>query len=202
MRPPRFIGQNICYHVRIQCNNREFRFETDEDFFLYESILYHYVKKYGSQLYNYVLMHNHVHLILNIVNKFTVDRVMHSVNQVYSRRYNIKKERGGHLWMAPYKSSVIEGENYLLCCMRYIDRNPVRANIVVNPEDWRWSGYSFYAYGKSNPLITPMPSFLDFGNTEAECRARYRKFVEQVLPADEVRDKEWIQSKWPKGAKG
>lgn len=201
MRPPRLIGQDICYHVRVQCNNREFRFKTTDDFFLYESILHHYLKKYGSQLYNYVLMHNHVHLILNITNEFTVDRFMRSVSQVFSRRYNIRKERKGHLWMAPYKSSVIDGDGYAFCCMRYLDRNPVRAKIVVDPKDWRWGGYNFYAYGKTNPVITPIPSFLELGNGKAERHKKYRKFIEQVLPMDEVKDKEWMESKWPKATK-
>jgi len=198
MRIPRVIGKNICYHVRSQCNNKEFRFETDDDFYLYENILEEYINKYGFHLNNYTLMHTHVHLIITIVNDFTIDRVMRSINQVFSLKYNRLKSRSGHLWLARYKSSVIDSDEYGLCCMRYLDRNTVRAGIVKDPEDWPWGGYNFYAHGKSNRLITPFPTYLGLDDAEIGRREKYRKFVEQVMPSEEARDKERIQSRWPK----
>lgn len=199
MRPPRIIGRDICYHVRVQCNNKEFRFEHENDFNFYESILFHYVKKYGFKIYNYVLMHTHVHLIIEIMNDFTIDRVMRSINQVFSLRYNRQKNRSGHLWMQPYKSSVIDSEGYALCCMRYLDRNPVKAGIVQRATDWKWGGHNYYAYGKANPIISPMPSYLGLEDTDEKRREKYKAFVEQVMPSEEARDKEWITSRWPKG---
>ncbi len=198
MRPPRIIGQNICYHVRIQCNNKEFRFGNESDFQLYENILLRYSKKLGFQLYNYVLMHSHVHLIINIINDFTIDRVMRSINQVFSFQYNRQKKRTGHLWMAPYKSSIIDGEGYALCCMRYFDRNPVRAGIVDHPKNWRWGSYNHYAYGQPNPLIISNPSYIGLDDTDAKRQEKYRKFIEQIMPSEEAKDKEWILSKWPR----
>ena len=200
MRPPRIIGQDICYHVRVQCNNKEFRFGGQEDFNFYESILLHYSRKYGFKIYNYVLMHTHVHLIIDIVNNFTIDRVMRSVNQVFSFQYNRRKNRSGHLWMQPYKSSVINSEAYAFCCMRYLDRNPIRAGIVDHPADWRWGGYNYYAQGKANPIITPIPNYLELDTTAAKRQRKYQLFVEQVMPSEEVKDKEWIISRWPKAS--
>ena len=150
MRIPRVIGKNICYHVRSQCNNKEFRFETDDDFYLYENILEEYINKYGFHLNNYTLMHTHVHLIITIVNDFTIDRVMRSINQVFSLKYNRLKSRSGHLWLARYR------------------------------------------------LITPFPTYLGLDDAEIGRREKYRKFVEQVMPSEEARDKERIQSRWPK----
>lgn len=198
MRAPRIIGKNICYHIRVQCNNKEFRFERENDFFLYQSILFHYARKHDFKVYNYVLMHTHIHLIVEIINDFTIDRVMRSVNQVFSFRYNRQKGRSGHLWMQPYKSSIINSEAYALCCMRYLDRNPIRARIVQNPSDWKWGGYNFYACGKKNPIISPIPSYLGLDDTDEKRRDKYRAFVEQVMPIEETKDKEWITSRWPK----
>lgn len=198
MKPPRTIGKNICYHVRVQCNNKEFRFETSSDFHLYEEMVQRYQKKYGFHLYNYVLMHTHVHLIVNVINDFTIDRIMRSINQVFSFKYNRIKNRFGHLWISPYRSSVVDGDEYALCCMRYLDRNPVRAGIVTTPTHWRWGGFNYYAYGKENPLITPLPLYLDWAKEKFERNEKYKQFVEQILPSDAKRDKEWIQSKWPK----
>lgn len=198
VRPPRIIGTDICYHIRSQCNNKEFRFEGDNDFQLYEEILFRYKEKYKFLLHNYTLMHTHVHLILTVVNEFTVDRIMRSISQIFSLTYNRQKGRTGHLWMNRYKCSVIDSDPYALCCMRYLDRNSVRADIVSEPSQWRWGGYNFYAHGKPNPLISPIQTYLALGNLDEERQKKYRDFVEQVFPSDEIRDKEWIQSRWPK----
>lgn len=201
MKPPRIIGRNICYHIRTQCNNKEFRFETDSDFQLYENVLFRYVKKHGFELYNYALMHTHVHLIINIVNDFTIDRVMRSINQVFAHRYNRYKQRTGHLWMNPYKSSIVDSDAYALCNLRYLDRNALRAGIVVHPKEWQWGGFNFYAYGKPHSFLTPCPSYLALGTNPSERQEKYRKFVEEVMPSEAAKDKEWIRSRWPKATR-
>ncbi|OGQ44821.1 MAG: hypothetical protein A3H42_04165 [Deltaproteobacteria bacterium RIFCSPLOWO2_02_FULL_46_8] len=198
MRAPRIIGKDICYHIRCQCNNKEFRFETDDDFCLYETVLSEYIKKYGFHLNNYTLMHTHVHLIITIINEFTIDRVMRSINQIFAHKYNLRKGRSGHLWLARYKSSVIDSDEYFLCCNRYLDRNATRAGIVSIPKDWQWGGFHFYAYGRPNNLITPSSTYLGLDDAQIGRQEKYRKFVEDAIPSDEIRDKEWIHSRWPK----
>lgn len=202
MRPYRIRGDGICYHVRVQCNNKEFRFKNQKDFRLYQEVLYQYVKKYGFQLHNYHLMHSHVHLILTTTNPFTIDRVMRSINQVFSIRYNLLRKRTGHVWLARYRSSIIDSDAYALCCMRYLDRNSLKAKLVSHPREWSWSGFHYYAYGTQNQLITPIATYLGLGNTPADRQLSYRRFVEEAMPSDDIRDREWIHSRWPRSLNG
>ena len=124
---------------------------------------------------------------------------MRSINQVFSIRYNRRKGRTGHVWLARYKSSIIDSDAYALCCMRYLDRNSFKAGIVSNPKEWKWSGYNYYAYGKDNKLISPIASYMGLSDTLEDRQLKYRRFVEEAMPSDDIRDYEWIDSRWPKG---
>ncbi len=179
-RPPRIRGTGLSYHVIARCNNDEFLLQKEGDFCLYLQCLAEVKNRIGFGLNNYTLMNNHVHLILTSASE-DIDKVMYLVHLLFSKAYNRQRARKGHFWRDRYKSLVIADDRYGLACMRYINRNPVRAGIVKSPADWPWTAYRHYAFGEPNTLLTPFPSYLALGNTAQQRQDRYRDLVEANL---------------------
>ena len=98
-------------------------------------------------------MNNHVHLILES-NKLS--NAMHGINLSYAQYFRFKYNKSGHFWEGRYKSFVIQKDQYLINCISYVEYNPVRANIVSRPEDYKWSSYSTRLLGQSNGLLDPL----------------------------------------------
>lgn len=191
---PRPLGPNLCYHVRVQCNNRAFRFQTTEDFERYLAIVFETKTKHAFLFHHFALMHTHVHLILTTPGPVLLDRIMHRINRHYSLDYHRRYQRSGHFWMNGYRCAVIDSDRYALTCMRYVDRNAPRAGIVAKPEEWPWCAYSFYGYGSPNIPLDPHPSYIGIAEEPGARQIWYREFVSALLPCDESREKETICS--------
>lgn len=187
-RVPRIQSSDLHYHVIARCNNQRFYFENDEDFEIYLGILRTFKRKHGFRLFNYELMNSHVHLLLNPSSKISLGSTMHAINWSFANSYNKRKRRKGHFWMDRYKSIPVETDEHVLALMRYINRNAVRAGMVRQPGDWKWSGYRFYAFSEPNDLLDPHPTYLGLGHEEEFRRTAYHKFVCQILPEDDARD--------------
>lgn len=189
---PRPLGEGLCYHVRVQCNNRDFRFQSEADFTSYLSILFRLRKKFGFLLHHFAIMHTHVHLIISTPGPFLLNRIMQVLNHHTSISYHRRNKRTGHFWMHGYRCSVIDSDSYGLVCMRYLDRNAQRAGIVAAPEEWPWSGYEFYASGIQKYKLDPHPSYLGLAESAEIRQLLYQQFVRSLFPADEAREKEMI----------
>ncbi|MBI4366106.1 MAG: transposase [Deltaproteobacteria bacterium] len=189
---PRPLGENLCYHVRCQCNNRAFRFVDDTDFERYTHLLFATRDKLKFLLHDFALMHTHVHLILTTPGPILLHQIMREINQRYAVDYHRRHSRRGHFWMNGYRASVIDTDAYALTCMRYLHRNAPRAGMVSDPGEWTWSAYSFYAFGHSAYRIDPHPSYLAISTDPLQCQQWYREFVLSLLPSDEAREKEII----------
>lgn len=192
-RTPRPLGVGLCYHVRVRCNNKAFRFQTDEDFERYVILLDECRHRLGFLLHHYVIMSTHVHLILSTPGPTLLDKAMRAINQKYAYDYHKRYKRHGHFWVNRYACSIVDTDAYALTCMRYLDRNPVRAEIVQSPKDWRWSSHSFYAFGNSQIHIDTHPSYVGLANDERTRKIFYRDFVAMLLPSDELRDQRLIR---------
>lgn len=192
-RIPRPLGAGLCYHVRVQCNNKAFRFHSNDDFERYVFLLDECRQRLGFLLHHYVIMSTHVHLILSTPGPTLLNKVMHAINQKYAYDYHKRHKRHGHFWINKYGCSIIDTDTYALTCMRYFDRNPMRAKIATSPEDWPWSSYSYYAFGKSRIHINTHESYLGLANEDRVRRIYYRDFVTTLLPSDEVRDQKLIR---------
>lgn len=188
-RPPRILGENLCYHVRVQCNYNAFFFGEDEDFSRYLDIIQEVKLKTGFLLHHYVLMNTHVHLILTTPGPTLLDSIMRLINHRYAIDYHKRYRRHGHFWIGSYGASIIETDNYALACMRYLDRNPLRAKMVTDPKLWQWSSHCYYALGEANPLITPHVSYLGLANDMVTRQKFYHGFIHSILPSDETRDR-------------
>jgi putative transposase len=129
----------------------------------------------------YVLMTNHVHLLVTGKDKSSGPRTIQSVGRRYVAYFNARYSRTGTLWEGRYRSTVVQADEYLLACHRYIDLNPVRAGIARHPADYFWSSYRFYAYGKPNELLMPHERVLAMGTTLERRYAAYRRLFAESL---------------------
>ncbi len=141
------------YHVIQRGNNREACFFADDDYLFYLECLKDACERYQVNCHAYVLMTNHTHLLLEPLKAEGISRVMQSLGRRYVQYINKHYRRCGTLWESRHKSSLVDAETYLLSCYRYIELNPVMANMVEHPGDYRWSSYRCNAYGEINQLI-------------------------------------------------
>lgn len=174
-RKPRLYVPNVPQHVVQRGNNREPCFFAEEDCRYYLECLTDAAVKYGCDIHAYVLMTNHVHLLLTPQSEGATGAVMQSVGRRYVRHINHVYHRSGTLWEGRYKASLVDSEGYVLSCYRYIELNPVRANMVTHPGDYRWSSYGRNAHGQEDALLTPQPEYLRLGVNHAQRQNAYRE---------------------------
>ena len=165
----------MTYHVVTRGNNRSWVFEAKEDFEKYLEILGRYKTRYGFLLYHWVLMNNHVHLLVETTADGALTKVMHGINLSYTLWVNRRYRRVGHLWQDRFKSFPVETDSYLLECGRYIERNPLRAGLVQSPADYPWSSFGTHAEARVDG-ITDRHKLLDeqFG---ADRNGAYEDYV-------------------------
>lgn len=177
MRYYRQKSQDCIYHITCRCNNQEMLFTEEIAFKKYLDILDRCKKKHIFDIYNYVIMQNHVHLIIHPGPMSDISQIMHSVNRWYARWYNIHYERKGHFWEARFDSVQIKDDLQVLATMRYIDINPVKGQLAGRPTDWQYSGARFYINGCKNGLITAPKTYTELGETEEARRTAYSSII-------------------------
>ena len=177
-------------HIVQRGHNRAATFFDDQDRFAYVGWLREALEREHCRLHAYVLMTNHVHLLLTPEYAVRVPQVLISVGRRYVQYINHTYGRTGTLWDGRYKSSVVQAETYLLFCQRYIELNPVRAGMVTDPADYRWSSYRANGLGQRDPLVMPHPLYLALGEDDDSRRAAYRDLFAGALedaPLTELR---------------
>lgn len=196
-RLPRFDVPGHPQHVIQRGNNRSIIFVGDEDYEFYMTKLGEACKRYQCDLHAYVLMTNHVHLLMTPHLKGGIGKVMQMLGRYYVQYFNYQYNRTGTLWEGRYKATVLDSEQYLLSCSRYIELNPVRADMVNHPADYPWSSYHFNALGVSNSLIKAHTIYIALGRRAASRQSAYRALFEHQIPErtmDEIRaatNKSW-----------
>ena len=173
-RKPRFNLIEIPLHVVQRGNNRQPTFFADEDYRFYLDCLGEAAIKYRCALHAYVLMTNHVHLLVTPGIPEGLSRMMQSVGRRYVQYVNYSYKRSGTLWEGRYKASLVQTERYLLTCSRYIELNPVRAGMVERPEDYKWTSYRAHAHGAADGLIQDHEEYLALGPTPEARHEAYR----------------------------
>lgn len=189
-RRTRITLPGIPLHLIQRGNNRQACFYTDEDYAHYLDWLAEYASKAGCRIHAYVLMTNHVHLLISSERSAAPGEMMKALGQRYVQYVNRVYRRSGTLWEGRYRSCPIQAEAYLLSCQRYIELNPVRAGMVEHPADYRWSSYRANAQGEGNTLVQAHELYLALGLDTAAREAAYRELFRYVLePAmiDEIR---------------
>ena len=189
-RRPRIIASGVPLHIIQRGNNRQPCFFADEDYLLYLDWLKEYARNTGCSIHAYVLMTNHVHLLLTPAQSESAAHLMKQLGQRYVQYINRTYKRSGTLWEGRFRSSIIEQQNYLFVCQRYIEMNPVRASMVAYPEEYLWSSYQVNGQGKNSDLVTPHTLYLDLGQNDTERQLAYRElFCNELEPegVDKIR---------------
>ena len=185
-RPPRIVLPGQPAHVVQRGHNRQPVFFDPLDYRQYLSHLADAAKKTACNVHAYVLMTNHVHLLVTPTRADSLSRLMQSVNRRYVRFINTRYQRRGTLWEGRFKSALIDTDRYLLACSRYIEMNAVRAGMVDTPAVYRWSSYRCNAFGLQDHLVTPHATYLMLANTGDARRKAYRQLFDHELDESDL----------------
>lgn len=185
-RLPRLVVPHQPHHVIQRGNDRQLIFRDEADYQAFLKWLREAAKQFHVAIHAYVLMPNHVHLLATPSDSIGLGRMMQWIGRYYVPYFNLKYERVGTLWQGRYKATVIDSERYFMSCSRYIELNPVRAGIVLLPEEYPWSSYTHHVGVKPDPLITDHALYWALANTPFGREAAYRSLVEQGLTSAEV----------------
>ena len=180
-RRARITVPGIPWHIIQRGNNRSACFYAEADYQYYLSTLGEQAQKYGCAVHAYVMMTNHVHLLCTPQHENSAAQLMKNLGQRYVQYINRTYRRSGTLWEGRFKSCLAQSEAYVITCYRYIELNPVRANMVHHPGDYRWSSYRANAEGRQDPVLTPHSLYLRLGQNEAQRKAAYRGLFEVDL---------------------
>lgn len=189
-RRARIALADVPLHVIQRGNNRQACFFADDDYAYYLDQLKLCAQRAGCAIHAYVLMTNHVHLLLTPHEADAAGRLMKLLGQRYVQHVNRLYRRSGTLWEGRFRSCIVQDEAYLLGCSRYIELNPVRAGMVTHPAEYRWSSYRANALGDADGLLGAHPLYTALGGRAQERQAAYRElFRHEIEPgfADEIR---------------
>jgi putative transposase len=199
-RLPRFVIPGQPQHVIVRGNNREAIFYAEADYQFYLDKLKVACEKHQCDLHAYVLMTNHVHLLITPHTEEGLAKALQMMGRYYVQYFNFTYERTGTLFEGRYKATVIDSEHYLLSCYRYIELNPVRANMVQHPSEYPWSSYAMNALGAEDArfLLVPHSEYSGLGKNELAQQAAYRALFKTRInekTLEEIREstnKAWV----------
>lgn len=190
-RLPRMVIPGQPQHVIVRGNNRSEIFCCEADYRFYLEKLQAACKKHDCQIHAYVLMTNHIHLLMTPFAADSLGKTMQMLGRYYVQYFNYCYQRTGTLWEGRYKATLIDSDSYLLTCMRYIELNPLRAGMVADPAEYPWSSYRFNAQGETDDVITPHFECQRLGKDDKMRQAAYRMLFNQAISEtriNEIRD--------------
>lgn len=185
-RGSRTFAAGTPLHVTHRGNNRMPVFSEEADYRTFLRLLENIVSDFSIELYAFALMTNHYHLLLTPPDRDRLSRSMNRLAWRYSCYFNQKYARTGTLWGERYRSTVVDGEVYLLRCLRYIEQNPVRARIVAGPDQYRWTSYAVHGQGQTIAWLTPHPVYTALGHSSDERAMAYRAICGASLTDEEL----------------
>lgn len=180
-RQPRYFVPGYPQHVIQRGVDRQAVFFRATDYELYIRAISDASIEHECQIHAYVLMTNHTHLLITPRHARSIPLLMQSMGRNYVQTLNRKYRRTGTLWEGRYKACLIQDNRYLLACQRYIELNPVRAGLVSNPADYRYSSFRHNAFGCENSLITAHPTYLALAENDDERRAAYKALFSDCI---------------------
>jgi len=185
-RKPRFNLPGVPQHVIQRGNNREPCFYSVKDYRHYLEDMKASALKYDCRIHAYVLMTNHVHLLITPMSENGISQMMQALGRRYVKYINATYKRTGTLWEGRYKASLVDSDMYLLTCMCYIELNPVRAGMVKHPAEYKWSSYQHNAQEPKTDFIENHPIFSMLGDTAEERKFVYRGLFQRYIENDVI----------------
>jgi putative transposase len=168
-------------HAIQRGHNRDAVFRARGDYEFYMTVLFEAIEALQIDLHAYVLMPNHVHLLLSCAEKSSLARLFQSVGRRYVQHFNRRYTRTGTLWEGRFRSCTVDSERYLLECYRYIELNPVRAKLVDRAEEYVYSSYRHHAGIVFDTRLKDHDIFWRIGNTPFDRQSNYRALVAEGL---------------------
>jgi len=187
-RRPRPDIAGFPLHLVQRGNNRADCFFSDFDRTAYVRWLGQYAADLGVAIHAWVLMTNHVHLLLTPPSTTHVSLLMQMLGRRYVRYVNHNYNRSGTLWEGRFRACAVHAEGYLINCMRYIELNPLRAGLVSDPGEHLWSSYRRNALGRADPLVVEHSLYTALGTTLSDRQSAYRKLIQERLNEGELKD--------------
>ncbi|NRR31139.1 transposase [Oxalobacteraceae bacterium] len=181
MRQRRLCLPGIPLHIVQRGNNRQTVFFSHRDYLHYLALLRELSQQLQCLIHAYVLMPNHVHLLISSAEATAPSALMNALDQRYGQYVNWRYQRSGGLWQGRFKSSFIQEERYLMVCQRYIELNPVRAGMVLFSGGYRWSSYRCNADGKADRITQPHFLYQSLGLDQQSRCAAYRSLFAQAM---------------------
>lgn len=185
-RRARLAVAGIPWHIIQRGNNRAVCFQAEADYRCYLDCLTELARRFDCAVHAYVLMTNHVHLLLTPQAADGAALMMKHLGQRYVQYVNRTYRRSGTLWEGRFRSCLTQSEDYVLACYRYIELNPVRAGMVRHPRDYRWTSYPANAEGRADALITPHEQYLRLGREPQGRREAYRALFKAPLDEEAI----------------
>lgn len=181
-RPPRLEVPGALYHVIARGNQRRTIFRDAGDYRRYLDLLARYQQRHGFTLYAYVLLPNHLHLLLS-PGRFALSKTMQALQQTYTRHFNRRYRLVGHCFQGRYKAILCQSDAYLLELVRYLHLNPVRAGLAPTADRYRWSSHRLYLGGRDSGGVAVEAVLPQFSAHRARAVVAYRAFVQAGVPA-------------------
>ena len=185
-RQARFYYPGAVLHVVQRGNNRTAVFTCPRDHRFYLDCLRDAMHRHRVSVHAYVLMTNHVHLLVSPNDGQGLPLMMQSLGRNYVSSFNLLHGRTGTLWEGRYKAAPVDTDHYLFACYRYMELNPVRAGIVTSPHAYHWSSHRANACGDHDPVVTPHAAFIALASSVANRRDAYRRMFDEPLAGDSV----------------
>jgi putative transposase len=178
-RPLRIKAPDLTYHITSRTNGRRMYMKKKRDQKMLCRILKFCLLKHCIVIYAFTPMMNHFHMMIRFNQETDLSRFMGEFKSTYAKYFNRKYGSGGHFWGERYRSTIVQDDRHALACLRYIDRNAVKAGLVDHPGKWFLTSFHSYAYGENHPLLPlrPHPTYLALSDNKTKRRAMYLAFV-------------------------
>lgn len=190
-RSPRLLLSQSYYHVMTRGNNKNSVFRLDIDYLFYLDLIKKYKQNLPFSLYHYCLMPNHVHMLIKTNKNSNFSLFMKKLNLSYFHYYRKQYGWTGHFWQDRFKTQPVGKDEYFIQCGKYIELNPLRANLVNSPEDYHYSSYKHYVLGKSDGLITDDFFYENMGKNVRERQEKYKKMLICDIVLGNYKNKVW-----------
>jgi len=193
------LNTSLIYHIYNRSNGRVAIFNSSQDYLYFIQLLQIYSLKFCIKIYNWVIMRNHYHLLLELAKPEIVSKVMAGIGKSYTNYYHRKYSSSGFLWQGRFKLQPVQEERYLIACARYIERNPIKAGIVKEAQDYPYSSAKFYCLGVADSVTVENPEFISFG---LEFSSRMISYSEFLRNFDNEEEKIFNHIETPAGDQG
>lgn len=180
-RQCRYFIPGIPQHVITRGVDKQAVFFHEQDYELYLKALRDAATRTECSIHAYVLMTNHVHLLVTPEREKSLPLMMQAMGRNYVQRLNVRYGRTGTLWEGRYKASLVQDSRYLLTCQRYIELNPVRAGMVAGPGEYPYSSYACHAVGSDDATITAHACYLELAVDALARQRAYRRLFHNMI---------------------